>query len=90
MGGPTATTVPRKTTVTAKLLPIHEIQGDAFLSPVTGQRLRARGVVTGLTKRGYFIQDPDGGPNDRSHAIFVYSPKHKPDVGVLVEVEAFD
>ncbi len=49
--------------------------------------MRARGVVTGTTRKGYFVQDPDGGEAGCSHAVFVFSPRRKPPVGALVEVQ---
>ena len=39
-------------------IPIHKIQGDGLLSPYAGQTVTTRGVVTGATRKGFFIQDP--------------------------------
>lgn len=66
--------------------PIHAIQGRGLHSPLTGQEVRARGVVTGSTRKGFFLQDPEGGPADRSHAIFVYHRRRPPRTGSRVEV----
>ncbi len=49
--------------------------------------MRTRGVVTGTTRKGYFVQDPHGGETGCSHAVFVFSPRRKPQVGALVEVQ---
>ncbi|MFT4542164.1 MAG: putative extracellular nuclease [Planctomycetota bacterium] len=71
-----------------QITPIHQIQGSGFISPLSGQEITTRGVVTGRTKRGFFIQDPDGDTQDAvSHGIFVYERRGKPPVGSLVEVQ---
>ena len=41
------------------LTPIHEIQGEAEQSAFIGKSLTTSGVITGLTKKGFFIQAPD-------------------------------
>jgi len=69
-----------------KRTPIHAIQGSGLRSPLTGTEVLARGVVTNATRRGFFMQDPDGGAAGCSHAVFVFSPRQKPLVGALVEV----
>ncbi|MFK7991187.1 MAG: endonuclease/exonuclease/phosphatase family protein [Sandaracinaceae bacterium] len=72
---------------TPSLTPIHEVQGPDVRSPFAGKTVRIRGVVTGHTRKGYFVQDPDGSPDPRaSAAIFVYSPRRKARVGMSVEV----
>jgi len=70
-----------------KRTPIHAIQGSDLWSPLSSEDVRTRGVVTGTTRKGYFIQDPDGGEAGCSHAVFVFSPHRSPMVGALVEVE---
>src|SRR5690606_2854267 len=66
------------------LTPIHVVQGDTLQSPLASQTVRVRGVVTGHSRRGYFVQDPDGSPDPlRSDAIFVYSPRRRARVGAL-------
>lgn len=73
---------------TLALTPIHEVQGDGLLSPLANQPVRIQGVVTGRTRRGYFVQAPERSPDDRrSDAIFVYSPRRKARTGSLVEVK---
>lgn len=70
------------------LTPIHEVQGGGLLSPLANQPVRIQGVVTGRTRRGYFVQSPERSPDDRrSDAIFVYSPRRKARTGSLVEVK---
>ncbi len=43
-------------------LTIQQIQGQSSSSPYVGQRVRTRGVVTGVYGSGVFIQDTAGGP----------------------------
>ncbi|MFT4647906.1 MAG: putative extracellular nuclease [Glaciecola sp.] len=70
-----------------KLDPISRIQGPGLLSPLAGKIVTTRGVVTGRTGRGFFIQDHDGKIDDEvSHGIFVYERRGKPPIGSLVEV----
>lgn len=69
------------------LTPIHAIQGSALFSPLASKVVRTRGVVTGHSRRGYFVQDPAGSPDPkRSHGIFVYSPRRKARQGSLIEL----
>ena len=70
-----------------KYTPIHAIQGSDLRSPLAGTEVRARGVVTGTTCKGFFMQDPDGGEAGCSHAVFVFSPRHKPPLGAIAEVQ---
>lgn len=69
------------------MVSIREIQGDSLLSPLSGQTVVTRGVVTGTVRRGFFIQTPnkkwDGLGSD---AVFVYSPDITARVGAEVEV----
>lgn len=69
-----------------KYTPIHAIQGSDLRSPLAGTEVRARGVVTGTTRKGFFVQDPDGGEAGCSHAVFVFSPRHRPPLGAIAEV----
>lgn len=69
------------------ITPIHRIQGPGLFSPLDGQAVTTRGVVTGATRKGYFIQDPDGDVDEAvSHGIFVFERRRTPPVGSLVEV----
>ena len=68
-------------------LSIRDIQGDAFTSPYAGQNVLVHGLVTGVLRRGFYIQTPDKEWDTRgSDAIFVYSPIWKPDLGDYLEV----
>jgi uncharacterized protein len=49
---------------TAPLFPINAIQGSGSASPLAGQVVRARGIVTGRTSNTYFLQTPDGDADD--------------------------
>jgi uncharacterized protein len=58
--------------------PITEVQGPGLFSPVAGQRVRVRGVVTGRSRQGFYVQaqdeptaDASGSANVGSAAIFV-------------------
>ncbi len=67
---------------------ICAIQGPGLLSPLTGQTVRTRGVVTGHARKGYFVQDPVGSKDPLvSDAVFVYSPRRKARVGLHLELE---
>ena len=72
-----------------KLVSIGEIQGAGLLSPLGGETIITRGVVTGVQRRGFFIQTPnvewDG---ETSDGIFVYSQEWTSTVGSYVEVNA--
>ncbi len=54
--------------------PIYEIQGSGRTSPLAGARVDAAGVVTGLTRDGFYLQDPvgDGDPLT-SDGVYVYT-----------------
>ncbi|MBW1870366.1 MAG: hypothetical protein JRI73_14250 [Deltaproteobacteria bacterium] len=43
-------------------------------------------MVTGQTRKGFFLQDPKGGETGCSHAVFVFSPDRKPPIDAFVEV----
>ncbi len=71
-----------------RVTPIAAIQGSELRSPLAGQRVRTRGVVTGRSRKGFFLQDPDARWNGTSSCgIFVFSPRNKPEVGLWVELE---
>ena len=69
------------------IVPIHDIQGPGVRSPLAGRRIRTRGVVTGQTGRGFFIQDPAGGAGGASSGIFVFAKRDRPRYRSVVEVE---
>ena len=69
--------------------PIHQIQGNGLFSPLAGQDVATSGVVIGTTRKGFFIQDPDGDVTAaESQGIFVLERGKKPPVGSLVAVAA--
>ena len=73
-----------------RLTAIPEIQGETLYSPLVGESVRTRGVVTGNTRKGYFIQVSDkecDADDPRSQAIFVFSRRDHPSLGASVEVE---
>ncbi len=58
-----------------KDLTIAEVQGDRAKSPVEGQQVRVRGVVTAQNRNGVFVQTPDDKADSNpatSEAIYVY------------------
>ena len=66
---------------------IREIQGSKLHSPLAGQVVRTEGVVTGLLRRGFYLQTPyvewDGRQSD---AVFVYSEDWLPEIGYFLEI----
>lgn len=68
---------------------IHDIQGQAHVSPLAGQNVTTRGIVTALRNtagRGFYLQDPDGDGNAAtSDAVFVFT-NSAPTVAVGQEV----
>ncbi|EWY37864.1 hypothetical protein N825_15800 [Skermanella stibiiresistens SB22] len=53
---------------------IGDIQGDGDTSPLAGQTVTTRGVVTAVDGNGYYLQDPDGDGDDAtSDGIFVFT-----------------
>jgi predicted extracellular nuclease len=70
-----------------RIIPIKEIQGSELNSPLAGQSVRTRGVVTSVSRRGFFIQTSgvtwDGVASD---AIFIYGREPSVIVGVELEV----
>ncbi|MHC4887018.1 MAG: hypothetical protein ACYTGH_18230, partial [Planctomycetota bacterium] len=70
-----------------KLTPIHVIQGAGVMSPLAGQTVCTRGVVTGAARKGFFIQDPVRNPDPMtSDGLFVFSRRERLPVGALVEL----
>ena len=77
------------------LTKIHDIQGNGTTSPLTGQNVFTRGIVTAIkqgSSGGFFIQEPDAtvdtDPNT-SEGIFVFTGSSVPSaavVGNLVQV----
>lgn len=82
--------------------PIHLVQGTGLTSPLSGQSVRVRGVVTGKTRHGFFVQDAERpvhpeypespqNPEIGSSAIYVAAQYEQVAgmklVGALVDVE---
>lgn len=67
---------------------IKQIQGTTLHSPLVEQVVRTVGVVTYVTRRGFFLQTPkvswDG---EASDAIFVFNPDWKAKAGSVLEVQ---
>lgn len=68
---------------------IHDIQGNGATSPLAGQNVTTRGIVTGIrpgSSGGFFIQEPDGtvdaDPNT-SEGIFVFTGASIPAAAVV-------
>ncbi|MEO8286778.1 MAG: S-layer homology domain-containing protein [Chloroflexota bacterium] len=76
---PTATSTPVPPTATATavvgITRIHDIQGAAHLSPMSGASVvNVPGIVTGKASNGYYLQDPNPDANDAtSEGIFVFT-----------------
>lgn len=66
---------------------IKEIQGKGLNSPLAGHSVRARGVVTAILRRGFFIQTPDvDWDGQASDAVFIYGLASTVVVGIELEV----
>lgn len=67
--------------------PICDVQGAELRSPMAGQVVNIRGVVTGVNRHGFFVQSVKPGPDPlASDAVYVFSPKWPAPEGALVEV----
>jgi predicted extracellular nuclease len=71
---------------------INQIQGSGALSPLAGQSVSTRGIVTAITSSGFFMQsqasDVDADPNT-SEGMFVFTstaPPASAAIGNLVQV----
>ena len=61
---------------------IHAIQGDTDYSPLAGQTVGTRGIVTGRKSNGFFLQAPDAEADDdpaTSEGIYVYTGSAPPE-----------
>ncbi|GHA15977.1 hypothetical protein GCM10008090_27130 [Arenicella chitinivorans] len=68
-------------------LSIRDIQGDSLTSPYAGKTVLVHGMVTGVLRRGFYVQTPDKEWDERgSDAVFVYSPLWKPELDDYLEV----
>lgn len=69
------------------ITPICELRGPGAGSVMAGQMVTIRGVVTGVNRHGFFIQNVNPGPDPSiSDALFVYSPKWPAPEGALLKV----
>lgn len=69
------------------ITPIYEVQGTGLWSELDGQVVTVQGVVTGVGRRGFFLQSAEAGPDPlASDAIYVFSPKWPAPVGARLEV----
>ena len=75
----------RKTKV--PVTPICEVQGAGLWSELAGQVVTVRGVVTGVGRRGFFIQSVKASADPLvSDALFVFSPAWPAPKAALLEV----
>jgi predicted extracellular nuclease len=71
--------------------PISAIQGEIYMSPLAGKSVTTRGIVTGIVRRGFYIQTPDAEVDANpktSEGIYVFT-RDEPQgvaIGQLVEV----
>ncbi|MGQ9496527.1 MAG: endonuclease/exonuclease/phosphatase family protein [Thermoanaerobaculaceae bacterium] len=72
-----------------QVLRIHQVQGPGSRSPYEGQVVKVRGVVTGVTANGFFIQelqpDQDAATSEGLFIFMGYQPAVT--AGQVVEVE---
>jgi predicted extracellular nuclease len=74
--------------------PIHDIQGNGASSPLLGQTVTTRGIVTGRKGNGFFLQAPDADADAdpmTSEGVYVFTsaaPPAEAAVGNLVQVTA--
>ena len=61
--------------------PIHDVQGNGSSSPIVGSSVTIRGIVTGVTANGFFVQEEDAEVDAdpaTSEAIFVFTGSTPP------------
>lgn len=85
-GSPTATVQPT-TIVTGREATIGQVQGAGQRSPLIGQTVRLRGIVTAdfqsTPAQGFYLQEQEPPQNDSSNGIFVFQgDRQVPDVKV--------
>jgi len=72
---------------TVSFIQIRDLQGQGYLSPYAGKTVTTYGVVTGVLRRGFYLQTPDKEWDAKgSDAIFVYSPEWTAPLGSELEV----
>ena len=70
----------------AQVTPIHDVQGPGSSSPIVGNVVTTRGIVTGVTADGFFIQDDDANVDAdpaTSEGIFVFTSSAPPAAAVF-------
>ncbi|MBI2372621.1 MAG: RNB domain-containing ribonuclease [Deltaproteobacteria bacterium] len=67
---------------------IEQVRGDGFLSPLVGQRVTTRGVVTAVNGVGFFIQPAGAKTPAQGGGLLVRVRGHDVSPGDLVEVSA--
>ncbi len=78
----------------ATVIAIHDIQGSGASSPLLGQNVTTRGIVTGRKSNGFFMQEPDATIDANpltSEGVFVFTsaaPSAAATIGNLVQVAA--
>lgn len=78
---------PIKRPIIVSIIPIRDLQGEGFISPYSEQQLTTSGVVTGVLRKGFFLQTPNVQWDGKgSNAIFVYSPEWTATLGAEIEV----
>lgn len=66
---------------------IRDIQGETYTSSYANQDVKINGVVTGVLRRGFFLQTPDKDWDGKgSDAVFVYSPDWVATKGAEIDV----
>jgi len=69
------------------LVSIAAVQAEGLGSPLKGRDVRIRGVVTGSTRKGFFVQDPHETDPEVACALFVYTRRRPPPRDTWVELE---
>lgn len=65
---------------------IHAIQGKDNRSPLAGREVRVQGIVTGVTRTGFFMQTPDDKADAdpaTSEGIFVFTREAAPEAASI-------
>lgn len=72
--------------VQAPITAIHDIQGSGTSSPLVGQTVSTRAIVTGSKSNGFFIQTPDAeidNNSSTSEGIFVFTSSTPPSTAAI-------
>ena len=69
------------------VLSIRDVQGASLLSEHDGNYLTTQGVVTGILRKGFYIQTPEiTWDGERSDALFIFGDSTKVKTGYFVQV----